>query len=392
MRIAFDASSMPARRAGAGRVMHELGHALAEYSGTHPLLFLDRFGAFADLADRPGVTVHHVPQYGRARRFAWEQTRLPVVVRRWRAGVLHGLHHSLPLVPASPAAVAMVHDVTFDVLPDRYPPPRRWYMRLITWLGVLRANRIIVPSSWVKSALVRRYRVPDDRVVVIPLAPPAGMTRVTDPQRLDEVRRRYALPRRFLLSVGTLEPGKNRETLARAVGGLQREGLELPLVVAGQQGWDRPGGGTSGRIQPGSRGSELRYLGYVPDADLAALYSLADVFLFPSWLEGFGLPPLEALACGTPVVSSNRPAMTEVLGDAALYADPRDPVAWADAIRLLHDDDAGMRARLTARGPERAARFSWRRAALETLDVYAAALQDARAGRASAVEGGRQAG
>ena len=124
----------------------------------------------------------------------------------------------------------------------------------------------------------------------------------------------------------------------------------------------------------------MRYCGYVPDADLAALYSLADVFVFPSWLEGFGLPPLEALACGTPVVSSNRPAMPEVLGDAVLYADPRDPTAWADAVERLPGDTA-LRQTLVGCGLERAGRYSWRRAAVETLAVYEAALAGVQGAR-----------
>jgi glycosyltransferase involved in cell wall biosynthesis len=237
-------------------------------------------------------------------------------------------------------------------------------MRAATRLGLKCADRVIVPSGWVREALVRRYRFARERIDVVPLAPAAAEAPVTDPARLADVRRRYALPDRFLLSVGTLEPGKNRDVLLAAIRQLEPHRIALPLLVAGQRGW--LAGGANG-------GDRVRLLGYVPDADLAALYSLAAVFVFPSWLEGFGLPPLEALACGTPVVASNRPAMPEVLGDAALYADPRRPDEWADAIARLASD-ASLREEMIDRGSARARLYSWERTARETLAAYAAAL------------------
>lgn len=364
MRIAFDATAMPARRAGAGVYMYQLGRALAAQAGEHPLLLLDRHGAFDDLAGTPGVTVRRVEAAGRAQRFAWEQMRLPALVRRWGADLLHGPHHALPFLSAARAAVCTVHDLTFDLMPHRYTPARRWYMRAITRLGLLRADRVIVPSTWVRDALVRRYRVPADRVHIVPEAAAPEMARVTDRDRLRSVRDRYRLPDRFILSVGTLEPGKNREVLLLALDILRRRGVSRVLVIAGGRGW----GPSASRLPP-----SIVHLGYVPDADLPALYSLADVFVFPSWLEGFGLPPLEALACGTPTVASPRPAMPEVLGDAVLYADPRDPATWADAIERAATDSA-LREVLVARGLARAAGYSWRRAAAETIAVYAAAL------------------
>ncbi|MGH2603150.1 MAG: glycosyltransferase family 4 protein, partial [Dehalococcoidia bacterium] len=186
---------------------------------------------------------------------------------------------------------------------------------------------------------------------------------------LAAARSRYLLPDRFLLSVGTLEPGKNRETVVRALRQLAAQGIDLPLVVVGQQGW------LQDRAAPLQMGDALRYLGYVPDDDLPALYTLAEAFVFPSWLEGFGLPPLEALACGTPVVSSDRPAMPEVLGGAVLYADPRRPAAWAEALECVTGDRT-LRQSLVSRGLEQVKQYSWERAARETLAVFEAALAD----------------
>lgn len=365
MRIVFDASSMPAQRAGAGVYMYQLGRALAAHAGEHPLLLLDRYGAFAGLRGAPGLTLGAVPASGRAARFAWEQRRLPLIARGFRADVLHGPHHALPLLPTGGAAVATVHDITFDLLPRRYTPARRWYMRLITRIGLLRANRVIVPSRFVRAALVRRYAVAPERIAMVPEAPPPGMEQVRDRERLAAVRARYSLPERFILSVGTREPGKNRALLHEAVSGLRRRGLSHRLVVVGRRGWLE--------ADTDERNEDVLYTGYVPDADLAALYSLAEVFTFPSLLEGFGLPPLEALACGLPVISSQRPAMPEILGDAALYADPRRAEDWTDAIERLLTDRT-LRESMIGRGLARAGRYSWERAARETIAVYAAAV------------------
>jgi glycosyltransferase involved in cell wall biosynthesis len=365
MRIAFDATSMPAQRAGAGRLMYELGHALARHAGEHPLLLLDRHGAFRDVGGLPGVSAWRMRAGGRVLRFGWEQGVLPAVVRRWGADVLHGPHHALPLVPAARASVVTVHDLTFDLLPRRYTPARRWYMRAITRFGLLRADRVIVPSAWVRDALVTRYRVDAGRAHVVHEAPATGMARIEDAAQLQRVRETYDLPTRFLLSVGTREPGKNRAVLRETIALLRRRDLVLPLVVVGGYGWGE-------EDEQGDDG-DIRSTGYVPDGDLAALYTLAEALVFPSWLEGFGLPPLEAMACGTPVISSDRPAMTEVLGDAALYADPRRPGEWAEQIERLVLDGARWE-EMRRRGLERAARYSWERAARETLDVYRTAL------------------
>lgn len=369
MRVAFDATAMPRQRAGAGVYMYQLGRALAARTRTTPLLLLDRHGAFDDLAGGEGLTLRRVRADGRARRFLWEQTAMPWLVRRWHADVFHGPHHALPLLPAATAAVTTIHDITFDLIPRRYTRGRRLYMRVITRLGLLRADRVIVPSAFVRDALIRRYRVSATRIDVVPEAAAPEMARVTDPIVLREVRQAYALPERFVLSVGTLEPGKNRETLVRAVAEARRRGVPHALVVVGGAGW------LAGPSQPDDG---VIFTGYVPDAHLAALYSLAEIFVFPSLLEGFGLPPLEAMACGAPVIASNRPAMPEVLGDAALYADPRQPAAWADAIERLATD-ATLRRSLAERGLVRAAAYSWDRAAQQTIAVYEAALRRHRA-------------
>ena len=375
MRIALDATAMPARRAGAGVYTYHLTHALAAAlpPGVELVVF-DRWGAFGDLAGRPGATVERVQLPSRGRRIAWEQTRLPAALRRLGVSLFHSPHHSLPALRLGWRTVVTVHDVTFRLLPWRYTLARRTYMTACTALAARRAEAVIVPSRAVARDFVRLFGARPERVTVVPEAPPPTMRVVVDPVARAAARLRLRVPERFILSVGTLEPGKNRANLLRAFALLRRRGLPHSLVIAGQPGWGgERAGAPADRARfigplPGIRGTVL-YTGYVPDPDLPLLYNLAEAFVFPSWREGFGLPPLEAMACGVPVVASDRPAMPEVLGDAACYAPPDRPAAIAEALERVLTDER-LRADLRARGLRRAAGYSWERAARETLAVY----------------------
>lgn len=276
----------------------------------------------------------------------------------------------MPLLAPCPSVVT-VHDVTFRMLPWRYSRARRWYMHAATLLAARRASAIIVPSRSVAQDFLRLYGGDPRRVHVVPEAASPWARRVTDTSILAAVRARYGLPDRFVLSVGTLEPGKNREVLLQAMSLLQRHDGRRHLVVVGQRGWGPSLAAPEGEA---AAAGWLHLTGYVPDDDLAALYSLAAVFVFPSWREGFGLPPLEAMACGTPVISSDQPAMPEVLGDAALYAPPNRPESWAAAIDRIVTD-ARLSERLAQAGLARAAGYSWQQAARATVDVYRSVLR-----------------
>ena len=373
LRITFDATAMPVRRAGAGVYTYHLARALAAaLPDDAALTILDRRDTFADL-DGARVRVEPLRLPGRARRILWEQTALP-----WRlrggADVFHSPHHSLPLAPTGCPLVVTVHDVTFRLLPARYTRARRLYMNLITAISARRATQVIVPSASVRDDFCRLFRVPASRVAVVPEAAAPTMRPIEDARLLAEARGRLRLPDRFILSVGTLEPGKNRATLLRAFALLRARGLPHQLVITGQAGW-----GAESPLALAERlgvAGAVRLTGYVDDGVLPLLYNLAEAFVFPSWREGFGLPPLEALACGAPVVASDRPALPEVLGDAALYVPPNAPAALADALERLLTDDA-LHADLRVRGLARAAGYSWERAARETLAVYRRAITGA---------------
>lgn len=377
MRVLLDITSIPRRPAGAGRYALELAQALAKQVADDELIILDRWKHASErlgidsLTPRSRVRFLRVSLPSRAQRLIWEQTVLPVLARTLQVDLLHSTHHSLPWLPVHCVQAVTVHDLNFLTLPERYPPLRRTYMAQMTRRAVSRAGAVIVPSQAVAADLVKLLHVPPARLHVVNEAA-ACRFRPQSAAAIDAVRKRYGLHASYLLSVGTLEPGKNRLGLLRAFASLRQAGYPHQLVFIGQPGWRQ------GRLGEAVRRLDLEgavlFLGYVDDCDLPALYAGAGLFVFPSWAEGFGLPPVEAMACGTVVVASSRPALPEVLGDAALYAAPDSPGALASAMRRLLDDPA-LCDNLRRAGLGRAASYSWERAARETWSVYRALVE-----------------
>mgnify|MGYP000303681050 CR=1 FL=1 len=232
------------------------------------------------------------------------------------------------------------------------------------------AARIMVPLECVARQVVERLGIDRERVRVVPL----GVGAHLKPPSLDDrarVRARHHLARPYILFVGNIEPKKDLPTLLRAFAALKRGGLPHELLIAGKRGWKCRG---VFRL-PAELGIEgdVRFLDYVEEGDLAGLYGGAELFAFPSLVEGFGLPPLEAMACGTPVVTSDAEALLETTGDAAEHVPALDPEALAEAMRRVLSD-AALRQRLLAAGFARAAQFTWPRAAEMTRAVYREAL------------------
>ena len=373
MRIAIDATSVPRHRAGAGTYIFNLVHALAQVDQENTYYVFARAGTF-QRRTLERERFHLVPVWlpSRLGRMVWEQAILPVRLRRRQVDVLHSPHFTTPVLGDGWRRVVTFHDVTFFLLPRRYPALRRLYYQQAGRAGARLAHLVIAVSQTVKDDVVRQFGLPSDRVRVVSLAPGADFRPLDDRARTAAVRDKYGLPARFILNVGTLEPGKNQAILLRAFQRLKAQGVAHGLVIAGQRGWMYE------RLyrlvdELGLRG-QVYFTGYLPDEDLVAVYNLADLFVFPSLYEGFGLPPLEAMACGLPVVASNAPAPTEVLDGAALLVSPRDVDGLTEAAgRVLRD--RRLRYRLRKRGLERAAQFSWERTARETVEAYQAALR-----------------
>jgi glycosyltransferase involved in cell wall biosynthesis len=271
--------------------------------------------------------------------------------------------------------VVTIHDLGYLHEPEGHTRQQRRMLDLTTRWSARQAERIIAISEATRGDLIEQYGTPSERIAVIPHGVSPHFRPASDGE-MHTVREKHGLPERFLLAVGTVQPRKNLVTLAAAVERLWAEGFDLPVVVVGKLGWRAQDviAGLHGALARGA----VRILGYVPRDDLPALYSAAAVIPFVSRYEGFGLPALEAMACGTPVVVSDRGALPEVTAGHATVLDADDAEAIAWAIRELLTDD-GLRARRSEAGLRHAACFSWRRTAEATL----ALLREVRDGSRS---------
>ncbi len=299
-------------------------------------------------------------------RILWEQCVQPWALWRARPDLLHGLALALPVAYAGPAVVT-VYDLSFWQLPEKFPPAQRLYLRASTSYAVRRARRVLAISESGKADLIRRLKVPADHIDV---AYP-GVDARFRPRPAAEAaafRARQGLPERFILYLGTLEPRKNLGTLVAAFTRVRAAQPDLRLVIAGAKGWLYAE--LFRQVELLGLQEAVLFPGFVPADDLPLWYNAAAAFAYPSSLEGFGLPVVEALACGRPVVTSNVSSLPEAAGDAALTVAPNDVDALAAALgqALAAGPDLG------ARGPAQAARFTWAATAARTADTYRLAL------------------
>jgi alpha-1,3-rhamnosyl/mannosyltransferase len=355
----------PSGRRGIGRYAAELAQALPRVA---PPGWSFASLSFAGAGERLGL--EDLRYRGPRRGIGWaDRFVLPPLLRRARADVYHATAYALPAGGPLPAApVLTVHDLVADVHPAAIPLRHRAAFRR-TFRSAARAARVIAVSECTRRDLLARYPgVAAGRVVTVL----NGTTGESYAGRRDPAGSGFARP--YLLYVGGLDPLKNAGFLLPVLERVRRSLPGMRLVIAGEEGPRREALAAAARAA-GLEGV-VEMAGYLRDVRLATAYREATAFLFPSRYEGFGLPPLEAMGCGCPVVSSPAGSLEEVLGGAALLRSPDDPAAWADAIRALVDDGA-LRGRLVAAGRARAAELTWERTARRTLEVYAEA---ARAG------------
>ncbi len=281
--------------------------------------------------------------------------------------LFHATEHLLPRL-SSVRTVFTLHDLIFLFHPETHKPLNRWFLTLMMPRFLRAADAVIAVSECTRRDAVRAYGIPEEKITVI-YEGVSPRFRPASPEAIQAVRAKYRLPERFILYVGTIEPRKNLTALLEAYAALQSRNTQhaARLVIVGKKGWLYEG--FFRRLRELGLEERVYFTGYVPDEDLPALYSAADLFVFPSLYEGFGLPVLEAMACGVPVVCSNTSSLPEVAGDAALLADPTDIRALAAAMERALTDEA-LRASLRARGLERARQFTWEEAAKRTVEVY----------------------
>ena len=364
MRVAIDVRKL--HDFGIGTYVRNLVRNLARIDHDTDYVLLCRrgdAGLAASLGENFRAVIQGAPNYS-----VREQFTLPFSVGRSGATLFHAPHYVLPaLTPCR--SIVTIHDCIHLRFPQYLPNRLAYaYARTQLWSATRRARRIVTVSHASKQDIIRFFDVPETKITVIPNAIDERIRRTPPDADLIRVRERYQLPARFIMYAGNVKPHKNIKRLIDAFVQVRQRGFDdLGLLLSGSE---------VSRYSMLRRAvhrynlhKHVRFLGYQTTETLAALYRLADVFVFPSLYEGFGLPPLEAIASGTPVVASNVSSLPEVLGDAALLVDPLNAAAIADGItRIIADDD--LRAELRRRGLARAGDFSWEQSVKQVRRIY----------------------
>lgn len=355
-------------RSGTGRYATELARRLPALDGDVEVFVLwPRHIPIPDCPEAARERFVTVESLSSLARIGQDQFGIRSVRKRLGAQVVHYPANIGPLAPMA-GTVLTVHDLTFLRFPEWYRWDRSAYYRASVPSSVRQAERIIADSESTAADLREFLHVRPERIDVIPLAVAAEFRPASQLQMTAAIER-YHLPAAFFLYEGTLEPRKNLVRLIQAWSEVAAD-CRYDLVIAGRAGWKCEPVEQAAAASPFAQ--RIHFPGFIEQEDLPAVLSAARVFVWPSLYEGFGLPPLEAMACGTPVITSNTSSLPEVVGDAALAVDPENVAALARAMKAAADDDS-LRIRLSAAGALRAAEFSWDYTSRLTLASYCAA-------------------
>jgi glycosyltransferase involved in cell wall biosynthesis len=373
LRIGIDYTAAVRQRAGIGRYTRELVSALlalegASESSRQYVVFAATGGLKPEtwnLKPGPGVRLRTVPLTDDWLARLWHRLRLPIPVEiiTGPLDVFYSPDFVLPPTRRATRTLLTVHDLSFLYCPEAFVPALRRYLERVVPRSIARADRVLADSAHTRSDIVSLLGISPDKVEVLYSGVDARFRPEGEAREREWLQARYGIgDQPYVLSVGTLQPRKNYIRLIRAFANLKPE---TSLVIAGGRGWLYEDIFSEAE----RHGDRVRILGFVDEADLPALYRSAALFAFPSLYEGFGLPVLEAMACGVPVVCSNASSLPEVAGEAGLLVDPLDTDGLAEAMRRVLED-SGLRREMIARGVAQAARFTWERAARQLVDVF----------------------
>lgn len=377
-RIGIDITSALTQGGGIGRYTRELVRALvatdtpnnytlfsAQTSQSSPVPFA--------LTANPSVRYRRALLDERWLYRLWYRLRVPLPVQTFSGPIdlFHSPDFVLPPVSGQVPTLLTVHDLSFVHYPDTFPPSLVSYLnRVVPW-SISRASHVLADSISTKRDLTAQWHVSPDKITVLYSGVSDDYRPISDRSMLQQVKTKYGLDESpYLLAVGTLQPRKNYEMLIRAFAPVAAA-YPHNLAIAGGKGWmEDTMMAEAARLGIGDR---VRFLGFVADQDLPALYSAATLFVFPSIYEGFGLPVLEAMTCGTPVVVSDSSSLPEVVGEAGLLLPATDQDAWTESMKSLLADPAAQAA-LAQKGLKQASAFSWQHAANQLLGIYATLL------------------
>lgn len=370
--ITIDYTSAARQRAGIGRYTRSLVLALARIDLTNEYtLFVphDAKDLAAVAAFPKNFRVKRSPLNERASTFIWQRAQLPLPIEIFTgaAEIFYSPDFVLPPTRAN-KKILTVHDLSFKRVPETAVPSLHWYLEGAVPRAVQRADLILADSNATRDDLIELFHAPANRVQTLYSGYDAQFHPISDERELERVRTNYKLHKPFLLHVGTIEPRKNLARLIEAFSHLP-ERYDFELVIAGGRGWMYDE--IYAAPQKFGVSAAVRFIGFVPDSDLPALYSLAELVAYPSLYEGFGLPVLEAMACGAAVVTSNNSSLPEVAGDAAILIDARNVQELTFAMQRVLEDSQ-TRDTMRQKGLTQAEKFSWQKSAEQLCAAFRA--------------------
>lgn len=374
MRIGVDLTAAVTQGGGIGRYTRELIQAVTAVDKENEYRF------FSAKRPLPPPVANSIPTGSRITYIespladkwhyrVWYRLRLPIPVQllTGQIDLFHSPDFVLPPVWPKVPTLLTVHDLSFLHYPNTFPDSLVSYLNQVVPWSIQRATHILADSEATKDDLVSLWQVPDEKVTVLLSGVTTDFEVVSDANKLLAIRQKYQLGENpYLLSVGTIQPRKNYQFLIRAFKKVA-ENFPHQLIISGGKGWlyDE----MVAEIEAQDLRGRVKFIGFVDDADLPTLYSGTELFLFPSLYEGFGLPLLEAMACGVPVISSNSSSLPEVGAETAVYLSPHDSQAWSETMIELLNDPA-KRERLSVKGLAHVKMFSWRKTAVKLLQIY----------------------
>jgi glycosyltransferase involved in cell wall biosynthesis len=374
MRIAIDAR-MGHMHVGMGVYVGGLISHLGEIDKANEYFIIVNKGRNADFVPRQENFIKWVTSISyenHLTRDLWEQGYLPLKLHRHKIDIYHGPNYVLPIFTKA-GTVLTAYDMISFATPEWYKPISRFRVQKLLKLSAKKANKTIAGSENSKRDIIKILRVPEEKIKVVYIGINDIYRPINDKHKLDSVKTRYDIADRFILHVGSLNPRKNIPRLIDAYSRLPAKIMEeYQLVIAGKRSWRADE--IFAKAKQFGPEERIAFTGFVAEDDLPLLMNAADLLAFPSLYEGFGIPPLEAMACGTPVIASNTSSIPEIVGDAALLFDPYNVEEMAAAMyRALTDEQ--LRYELRYKGFERINHFSWEKAARETLALYGEAYR-----------------
>ena len=356
MKIAIDAQTTLGQKTGFGFYVKNLVEALAKVDPQNQYILL-----------KPATE----KDFSTLKRWWWDQVVFPEKAKKAGVDLLHQPCFSAPIFYPGKVIVTC-HDLISVFFPENLPLASRLFYSRWMPFSYRKAMLIIADSEHTKRDLMSLLQIPEAKIRVIHLAVSKDFRPIKNRVKLAQVQKKYQTGSKYLLHVGTIEPRKHLEFLVKAYALAFREGIEENLVITGKRGWYYDG--LLRLVEDFNLGKKVKFTGYVEEGDLSALYAGAKAFVFPSLYEGFGLPPLEAMACGTPVISSSTSSLPEVIGQAGILLPPKDERLWAKNILKVIKDKSLART-FRELGLRQAKKFTWATTARKTVEVYQEAMK-----------------